>query len=182
MDRSDGNLYNSRCVLSGAIDRVADDGVQWRKYVKEECAKRDIHIKFFDPCDKPKELGSEIGTEKIAVQRLVKEGKWKEAQKAVRIFRHFDLRAIDWCDFVIAKIDINVHACGTYDEIFLAEREHKLILIIMGEGQVKSDIPSWLISFINEEEVFDTEDDCIDYLCKLNSGEVELDDRWVKLD
>jgi len=182
VDERDGRLFNSRCVLSGAIDRVDDDGVQWRNNIKIECEKRNFGIKFFDPCDKPKSLGSEIGKEKIAVKRLVREGRWEEAQELVKIFRHFDLRAIDWCDFVIVKIDINVHACGTYDEIFLAEREHKLILVIMGEGQTKIDIPSWLVAFINEDEVFDTEDECVEYLSKLNSGDIPLDERWVKLD
>jgi len=176
------NLEGSRCVLSGAIDRVLDDGVRWRNYIKSECEKRNFGIKFFDPCDKPEALGSEIGVEKNKVKQLIAEGKWQEAQEFVKTFRHFDLRAIDWCDFVIAKIDIFVHASGTYDEIFLAEREHKLILVIMGEGQTKKDIPTWLVSFINEEEVFDTEDDCIEYLCKLNDGSVALDDRWVKFE
>ncbi len=175
-------LKDSRCVLSGAIDRCDDDGVQWRNYIKDECEKRTFGIKFFDPCNKPKSLGSEIGIEKQKVKQLVKDGKWKEAQEFVKTFRHYDLRAIDWCDFVIVKIDISLHACGTYDEIFMAEREHKLILVIMGERQTKIELPSWLIAFINEEEVFDTEDDCIEYMSKLHSGEVELDERWVKLD
>ena len=177
-----GNLYESRCVLSGAIDRVEDDGVQWRNYIKKECKKRSFGIKFYDPCDKPKSLGSEIGIEKKKVKDLIKNGEWGKDQKFVRSFRHYDLRAIDWCDFVIVKIDVTVHLCGTYDEIFLAEREHKLILVVMGEKQTKEDLPSWLIAFIKEEEIFSTEDECIEYLCKFNDGEIEMDERWVKLD
>ena len=57
-------LNGKRCVLSGGIDRVSDDGVGRRKYMKEECAKKKIGILFFDPCEKPNGLGSEIGVEK----------------------------------------------------------------------------------------------------------------------
>ena len=175
-------LKNTRCVLSGPIDRVSDDGVVWRNYLKKKFEELNFGIKIFDPCDKPKHLGSEIGAEKHHVKKLLLEGKWEEAKQFVASFRHFDLRAIDWCDFVIAKIDLDTHMCGTYDEIFLAEREHKTIFVIMGKDQKKTDIPSWLVSFINEYEIFETEDECVEYLKKIDSGEIKMDERWVKLD
>ena len=174
-------LDGKRCVLSGGIDREVDDGVRWRKYIKKECEKRGINIIFFDPCDKPNGLGSEIGVEKTEVRELINDDKWEEAKAFVKTFRHYDLRAIDWSDFVIVKIDITSHICGSYDEIFLAERELKPVFVIMGEGQTKYDIPTWLIAFINEYEIFASEDECIDYLEKINSGEVLLDERWVNL-
>ena len=111
----------------------------------------------------------------------MRDNKWEEARKYVKTFRHYDLRAIDWSDFVIVKIDINSHLCGTYDEVFLAERELKPILVIMGENQTKYDIPTWLLAFINEFEIFDSEDECIDYLIKLDKKEIVLDERWVDL-
>ena len=147
-------LDGKRCVLSGGIDRIPDNGVMWRRYIKEECRKKKINIIFFDPCDKPNGLGSEVGVEKTKVRELINLHKWEEAKKYVKTFRHYDLRAIDWSDFVIVKIDIKSHLCGTYDEIFLAERELKPIFVIMGEGQTKYDIPTWLVSFINEKEIF----------------------------
>jgi hypothetical protein len=175
-------LKNSRCCLSGGIDRVPDDGIQWRQYIKEQCKNKKLEIKFFDPCNKPKSLGSETGIEKILVRNMINNGEWEKAKEFVKTFRHYDLRAIDWCDFVIVKIDINSHLCGTYDEIFLAEREHKAILVIMGEGQTKKDIPAWLVAFINEKEIFESPDECINYLCDMDSGKIQLDSRWVKLE
>jgi len=174
-------LNEKRCVLSGGIDRVADNGAEWRKYIRKECKKRGINIIFFDPCDKPNGLGSEIGVEKTKVRELIDNDRWVEARKYVKIFRHYDLRAIDWSDFVIVKIDINSHLCGSYDEIFLAERQSKPVFVIMGENQTKYDIPTWLVSFINENEIFNNEDECIDYLVKINNGEIFLDERWVNL-
>ena len=176
-----GELDGKRCVLSGGIDRVIDNGVGWRKYIKEECKKKQINIVFFDPCDKPNDLGSEVGVEKTKVRELIDNDKWIEARKYVKTFRHYDLRAIDWSDFVIVKIDITSHLCGTYDEIFLAERELKPIFVIMGEEQTKYDIPTWLISFINENEIFSSEDECIKHLIEINDGSILLDERWVNL-
>ncbi len=174
-------LKGSHSVLSGAIDRVENDGVEWRKYIKRRCEELDLGILFFDPCDKPKHLGSEIGIEKQKVKILINSGKWEEARKYVKEFRHFDLRAVDRCDFMIAKIDINIHICGTYNELFTAENQLKPIFIIMGEGQKKEDIPTWLISFIKEENIFESEDECIDRLIKIDNGEIELDEKWVKI-
>ena len=175
-------LDNSKCALSGAIDRVADDGAVWRNYVKGECKKRNLNIRWFDPCDKPNGLGSETSIEKTHVRELIIQNKWEEAKDFVKEFRRYDLRGIDWSDFVIVKIDLNVHLCGTYNEIFIAERQGKPIFVIMGEGQKKTDIPTWLISFINPDEIFESEDDCLDYLEKINQGVVEMDRRWVKID
>jgi hypothetical protein len=174
-------LDGIRCVLSGAIDRVADDGVEWRNSVEAKCKKKKLNIIFFNPCKKPNGLGSEIGVEKNKVRKLINEDKWEDAKEYVKTFRHYDLRAIDWSDFVIIKIDITQHLCGSYDEIFLAERELKPIFVIMGEGQTKYDIPTWLVSFINKDEIFENEDECINYLMKINNGEILLDERWVKL-
>jgi len=176
-----GIIEGSHSFLSGPIDRVENDGVEWRRYIKKRCKEAGLGIIFFDPCDKPKHLGSEIGVEKEKVKSLINSGKWEEAREYIKEFRHFDLRAVDRCDFLIAKIDINIYACGTHDEIFTAERQNKPIFIIMGEGQKKEDIPTWLISFINEEDIFESEDQCVNYLIKIDNGEIELNKKWVKI-
>ena len=166
--------------MAGGIDRIEDSGIQWRINLKNKAIEKGLEIKWLDPCDKPEWLGSEVGTEKSLTKKLINEGKWQEAREYVKKFRHFDLRAVDISDFMIVKIDIKTHICGTYDEIFTAEDQLKPILVIMGEGQKKEDIPTWLISFINEDNIFESEDECINYLVKINNGEIKLDDRWVK--
>ena len=94
----DGLLKGATCFLSGPIDRVDDDGVQWRNYIKEQSKARGLGLSFFDPCDKPEGLGSEIGVEKFKVQNLIKEGKWDEARDFVKTFRRYDLRGVDTSD------------------------------------------------------------------------------------
>jgi hypothetical protein len=174
-------LDGMQVFLSGPIDRVEDDGVEWRNYIKDKCNERDIKLDFFDPCDKPQGLGSEIGAEKNKVKEMLENDQWEEAKEYTRTFRRYDLRGVDTSDFLIAKIDLDVHQCGTYNEVFEAERECKPIFIIMGEGQRKKDIPAWMVSFILPEEIFETEDECLDYLELIDNGEIELDRRWVKI-
>jgi hypothetical protein len=180
--KESGNKLNgARIFLSGPIDRVADDGVVWRKHLKDTCDLSKLNFSFFDPCDKPKGLGSEIGIEKHKMKELIGNGEWETAQKFAKKFRRYDLRGVDWCDLLISKIDLNTHMCGTYDEIFTAEREQKPIFMIMGEGQSKKDIPAWLVSFMKEEEIFENENECVKYLLDLNDGTIDLDRRWVKM-
>ena len=177
------NILNCmRVFLSGAIDRVEDDGVEWRNYIKNKSEEKKFGLSFFDPCDKPKGLGSEIGVEKEKVKKLLHEGKWLEAKNFTKGFRRLDLRGVDWADFIIVKIDLAVHMCGTYDEIFTAWREGKPVFIIMGKNQKKENIPSWLVSYIDSsEEIFETEDECLNYLEKIDNGSIKLDNRWVKI-
>lgn len=172
-------LFNMVTYLMGPIDRADDDGVSWRKDLRNKCEKRNFNIKFLDPTDKPIHIGQEIGEEKNRLRRLLEENKWAEAKKVVSKIRHYDLRMVDTCNFGIIYIDLNVHSCGSYDELFTAERQQKPVLVIM--KQKKKDIPGWLVSFIKEEEVFESVDECVDYLGKIDSGEIIPDDRWIKL-
>ena len=174
-----GKLDGIKIFISGAIDRVKDDGVGWRKEIKRKCKKAKLNVKFLDPTDKPKELGSEIGEEKIRIKELMKKKKWIQAQEQVKTFRRFDLRMVDACHLFIIYIDLHVHYCGSYDEFNTAERQQKPLFVIMAPGQSKYDVPSWLIASLNEDEVFESVDDCVEHLKLLDDGKIALDRRWV---
>jgi len=182
MDKLDGinnNLVGVTAFLSGGIDRCNDDGVGWRKEIKKKCKRAKLPISFFDPTDKPKGLGSEVGDEKMRIQRLMKQGKWKQAQSEVRVFRRYDLRMVDHSHLYIIYIDLNVHYCGTWDEFNVAERQGKPLFVIMAPGQSKYKIPSWAVASVNEDEVFESVDECVEHLKLLNDGKILLDRRWV---
>lgn len=173
------DLTGVKVFLSGPIDRVKDDGVGWRREFIKKCKKAKLPLTYLDPTDKPKDMGSEIGDEKIRIQQLMKKGKWKQAQEEVKQFRRYDLRMVDHCHLYVMYMDVTVHACGTYDECYTAERQHKPLFIIMASGQSKYDIPSWLVALMDEDEVFESIDDCVDHLKLLNNGKILLDNRWV---
>jgi len=172
-------LQGMTTYLIGPIDFVNDDGVGWRTYFAKICSELGINITILDPTNKPKHLGQEIGIEKTVIRDLIKNGKWNEAHKKMKKIRHYDLRMVDSSDFLIIYIDIDAFMCGSFDELFLAERQQKPIFMIIKQG--KYSIPTWLVSFLKENEVFDSVDDCVDHLIKLNSGKIKMDNRWVKL-
>lgn len=166
------------CYLIGAIDRVSDDGIGWRKELRGKCKIKKLGIKFLDPTEKPVHIGQEIGEEKHKVKKLIADGNWDEAREIVIKIRHYDLRMVDTSHFVIACIDMSTHMCGSYDEIFTAERQQKPILILMRNG-TRKDIPAWLVSFIKQDEVFDSIDELVQYLSDIDNGLIKTDNRWV---
>ena len=175
------NLKGVKVFLSAGIDRVKDDGVGWRKELRKKCKKAKLPISFFDPTDKPKGLGSEVGDEKLRIQKLMKNGKWEQAKSDVKIFRRYDLRMVDHSHLYIIYIDLKVHYCGTYDEFNVAERQGKPIFVIMAPGYSKYDIPSWTVASINEDEVFESIDECVEHLKLINEGKILMDRRWVMI-
>ncbi len=169
--------------LAGPIDRAKDDGLTWRNEVKRKLKEKNIKVKVFDPTHKPKSLGtkipSEIGEEKKLVKDLKRKGEWDKAAKIVNIYRRYDLRMVDTCNFFVIYIDTDIHSCGSYNELFLAETQHKPIFGII--KQKKEDLPDWLMDVINYNELFESVEEFIQYLMCLDNGEIELDDRWVKI-
>jgi len=173
------DLTGVKVFLSGPIDRVADDGVGWRREFIKKSKKAKLPLIFLDPTNKPKDMGSEVADEKIRIKGLMKRGKWKQAQEEVKQFRRFDLRMVDHCHLYVMYMDVTVHFCGTYDECYTAERQQKPLFVIMAPGQSKYDIPSWLVALLDEDEVFESVDECIEHLMLLHKGKILLDNRWV---
>ena len=173
------NLEGVSVYLSSAIDREKNDGVIWRREFAKKCKKAKLPLKIFDPTNKPKHLGSEIGDEKLRIQRLMQQRKWEQAKSEIKVFRRYDLRMVDHCHLFIIYIDLNVFYCGSWDEFNVAEREGKPIFVIMAPGFSKYDIPSWAVASVNEDETFESVDECIDHLKLINEGKILMDRRWV---
>lgn len=174
-------LSGLKVFLSGAMDRVPDDGIEWRKEFKNKCDWNGLCLKFLDPTDKPDGVAPETGIEKHTIKKALMAGDWEYAAEKSREVRHVDLRMIDKCDFYVVYIDLSVHACGTYNELFEAEEQQKPIFIIMAPGYKKHDIPLWLVGIVNQEEVFEGIDECIAYLKEINDGKILMDSRWLKI-
>lgn len=173
-----GQLDGLKIFLSGGIDRVKDDGIGWRKDFRSKCS--DLPFVILDPTDKPAQVGGqETGLEKHRLNKLMDDRDWASAAEWSREVRHIDLRMVDRSDLYIIMIDIETHLCGTYNELFEAERQQKPLFGIMSEGYTKWDIPRWLISIFREDEVFNSVQECVDHLRKIHNGELEMDERWL---
>lgn len=173
------DLDGAQIYLSGPIDRVEDDGLGWRREFKNRCNRAKLPIELLDPTDKPEHLGSEIGEEKNRVRMLMDAHKWEQAQNQAKYFRHIDLRMVDSCHLFVVYIDIKAHLCGTYDELFTAEDQRKPMMAIMAPGQSKWDLPSWLVTIFDEDDVFNDVKSCVEHLKLLHAGQIIFDDRWI---
>lgn len=170
-------LDGALTYLCGPIDNAPDDGVGWRQRIKKGIKDKNIDLSVLDPTEKFGDLVSESKEEKELHFKLKKEEKYDELTKYMKKIVRHDLRQVDLCDFLIAKIDINIHACGSYHEMILADIQHKPILLVVEGG--KQNTPSWLFGILDHNLFFDTEEQLIDFLDKVNNGEIKLDDKWV---
>lgn len=172
------NLCGMRSYLIGAMDRVQDGGVGWRKDITPFL--NDLGVIVFDPTNKPIDIGVETPA-KTEVRRWAKlAGSLKPVQKDMKIIRNVDLRMVDITDFEIANIDVNVHACGSYEEISLANRQKKPVLVHI-EGGIQH-TPDWLVGMLPLQHLFGSWDDLKQYLIGVNNhpnNYIKEDTRWV---
>lgn len=175
-----GKLYGTRTYLVGAMDRVPDGGTVWREKLTPQLHK--LGVMVYNPCNKPikdpKVIENSDTRESI---RILKEaGYFKTIREEYGSIRTVDLRMVDTSDFIIANIDIDVHACGTYEEITLANRQKKPVLVHCEQGL--DHVPNWLIMQLPDWCFFHNWDQMIHYLSYINENKIEADKRWVFFD
>ncbi|MFW6173640.1 MAG: hypothetical protein ACOC5T_07840 [Elusimicrobiota bacterium] len=174
----DNKLYKAITYVSGAIDDAADDGVPWRRQFITLLRQRGLgFIKVLDPTNKLPGLLNEIGETQTNLKDMKQRGDWDKLSKYAHDIIRIDLREVDLCDFLVARIDNSIHACGTYHEIILASQQKKPVLLISKQG--KAGIPSWLFGILEHEYFFDSVEECVDYLVGVNNGSIEIDNKWV---
>jgi hypothetical protein len=180
-----GKLAGACCYLSGPMEFAADHGVGWRRKFIDLAWKCGLDVDFIDPTNKPGSKEMQVGEDKGYQVALQKEEKYLELQNYVAKYRRFDLRFVDLSDFLVAVIDPNVHMCGTYNEVFVAEQQHKPCFFICEGGLQK--LPRWLFDVIDLDDpikgtrcnVFGTLESVVSELMLLNNGDIELSSKWV---
>ena len=95
----------------------------------------------------------------------------------MRVIRNTDLRMVDLSDFLIVNLDIDKQPCGTYEELFLANRQKKPIILRIPQG--KENTPDWLLGTIPHETIFSSWEEIKAYLNTVNEGHGRLDSRWM---
>jgi nucleoside 2-deoxyribosyltransferase len=168
-------LKNQRVYLAGAMDRVPDRGVTWRDNITPFLES--LGIVVFNPIKKPSIQGSEDEQTHIYKVKLKKEQKFDELSSLMKTIRSVDLRLVDISDFVIVNLDIDQHPCGTYEEIFLANRSKKPVIIHMEQG--KNFAPDWLFGTVPHQMIFSSWDEIKHYLKHIDSCQnIESYKRW----
>jgi len=172
-----GKLDEATAYLSGPMEMVADHGVEWRRRFIRLSNAAGLNIHYIDPTNKPGGEDVKIGEDKETQVRLQSEGRFKELRSYVGDYRRYDLRFVDLSDFLVVVVNPSVAQWGTANEVYFAEMQHKPRFCIIEGGMHK--LPRWLFDVFDDNEIFESVEDLIAHLIKLDSGEVELDKRWV---
>lgn len=170
-------LTNSVCYLAGPIDFDKDLGVSYRQYIKEECKRRGLKIKFLDPTRKITGLSKDVGEEQEQIRKMKASKDWHGLRRMMKRIVKEDLRQVDLSDFIILLVDVKTHMCGSYHEMLTAEWERKPVLTIVKGG--KDTAPSWLYGILNHRYMYNSADECIDFLVRINEGKAHLNNKWV---
>jgi len=179
-------LFGMRTYLVGAMDRVEDGGSEWREKLEPELNK--LGVVVFNPCNKAIPLANEDEVSRIRRRKYKSAGAYNSAVEEMKEIRNVDLRMVDISDFIIVNIDLDVHACGTYEEITTANRQKKPIIVRVKQG--KSHTPDWLLGMLgsSHDMIFSTWEEVLGYLGEVNSCSPHLVDninhhgRWVFFD
>lgn len=168
-------LKKQRVYLAGAIDRVPDKGNGWRDYITYFLSG--LNIEVFNPLKKVGDVGVENDKTHTCKQELKSQNNFEALSKLMRTIRSADLRLVDISDFIIVNLDLETHPCGTYEEIFWANRQKKPIIIHIEQG--KSNAPDWLFGTIPHQMIFSEWEEVKEYLLYINKAPyIETFDRW----
>lgn len=175
-----GRLYLNRVYLAGPMDRATDGGLQWRQMLTPWLNSRGIVV--FDPTNKPCDVGQET-PETRQERRDARDRGDLSPMLADKVVRQIDLRMVDVTDFSIIHLDIDQKPCGTFEELFWANREKKPILVHNPTGKYHA--PDWLYWTIPHEHIFGSWDEIKEYIDFINDSPLERITtlkRWVFFD
>jgi hypothetical protein len=155
---------------------AAHEGESWRDKLTPELEKMGVVV--FNPYHKP--FINDVDESAASRDRRTKlrtNGHFARLCKEMREIRSFDLSLVDRCDFIIAYIKPSVASWGSADEFFTANRMKKPIFLAV-EGGRKA-CPLWIFGVIPHKYIYDTPEDILAMLKRIDSGRKKTDSsRW----
>jgi len=167
-------LEKTRTYLVGHMQYA--DGRDWRESAEEELAK--LNIITFNPYRKPfvKDV-EEDEASRIRMAEDMANGHYSDVAERMSIVRSYDLNLVDRSDFIIAHLLPDVASWGSAEEIVTAVRMKKPIFISMEGGKALT--PLWMMGMKIDKYIYDSIDEVLDMIKKIDSGEKKIDsDRW----
>lgn len=169
-----GILNKTKCYLIGHME--FQNGRGWRQDLKETLAH--TNITFFDPYNKPFINDVEENEKARAIlkpQMAARE--FEIVADRMKKVRATDLRLCDVSDFIVGSINPSIASWGTAEEIYWSNRMKKPIFLHVEGGKEKT--PLWLMGTLPHRYFYDTMEDMIEMINKIDRGEKEIDsDRW----
>lgn len=171
-----GKLKGSLCYLAGPIDYAEDLGVGWRQYITPKLRALGMYV--LDPTNKPTaEKKLYENAENHAQRKAWKEaGEFEILHKTGKPVRSFDLRCTDKADCIVVYLDASIQMTGTLEELFTSNKDKKPVLVFCKQG--RKAIADWIYWTIPPKYIFETIDDVLDYIKKIDSGAETDNSRW----
>ena len=173
-------LWRTRTYLIGNMQFVSDDeGESWRDKVQKALSEMGVIV--FNPYHKPFIKDVQEGPNvRQRLDRAIAQGNYEFLNQKMRQIRIFDLNLVDRSDFLIAYINPTVASWGSAEEIVTAVRMKKPIFLAVKGG--KSKCPLWIFGMFPHKYIYDSVDDIIKMLQRINAGKKRLDNvRWKLL-
>lgn len=180
-------LRGSSVYLAGAIDHI-DDPKSWRHKITHSLLLP-MGVKVYDPLVKPSWLSEYAKADLSCYIDLM--GKLLENKslnyddyqmwRGMKEVRQIDLRMAHSADFFIVSLP-KKFTVGTLEELGIAAKSKKPILIHMPDGIVSTWLPTQIANEIHEYKVshFSEWDDIHKYLIGVDEGTIRVDNlRWV---
>lgn len=167
-------LYKTKTYLAGPMQY--ENGEGWRNKLQPSLEKMGIIV--FNPYHKPflKDI-EENDDVKKHLDELMESGSYDEVQKRMKEIRAYDLNLVDRSDFIIAYINPKTPTFGTMEELVTAVKMKRPTFIAIAGSKKKT--PLWLLGMFPHKYIYDSMDDILDMVIKIDSGEKEIDsDRW----
>lgn len=161
-------LRNQRVYLAGPMDRCPDNGKTWRAQLSPILEKMGVHV--LNPVSKPINIAKEDEDTRKYKQKLKDLRNYNALSTLMKEIRNVDLRMVDISDFLVVNLDLDIHPCGTLEEIFWANRQKKPIIIHMVQG--KQHTPDWLFGTIPHSMIFSNWQEIKNYLRHINSHSI----------
>ncbi len=167
-------LHKTRTYLVGQMQYM--DGSSWREKVSASLSE--IGVTIFNPYNHPfVNSTKEDNDARQKLNQLIADKNYDEVTEVVKKIRAEDLRCVDLCDFVFCYINPKYNTCGTWEEIFWANRMKKPIFLCIEGG--KDVCPLWMYGVLPHKYIYSSIDDALNVIHDINSGKKAIDsDRW----
>lgn len=171
-------LRGLRCYLAGPMEFADDYGAGWRDEMGEFLESLGVIV------INPIKTTHKNGLTEVDLVRNIKEAKetqdYEQLTQIARDIRTLDLRFVDVSDFIIGRVNQNIKMCGTWEELFTANRQKKPILLNWEGG--KDNASTWILGTIDHNDIYDNWEDIKNYLIQIDNGSlVPQNKRWVFL-
>ena len=158
-------LNNLGCYLCGPIDFAEDLGRGWREDITDFLVARNATI--FNPLEHPFHgVKTFDDVKRPYLKHLADTRQFDKLRDEIKAINKWDLRAIDLSSFVVVNYNMDIPMCGTHEELFMANRQNKPVLLIVKD---KSKMPKWLYGRVPHEHMFEGIDALKEYLSSVDT-------------